>query len=151
MKLTTMIKNIMMKVIPISGSSTSWQAFKIKNNLPGNKNKNQKQLESVSWDSIKDEKKRFVRDLNNAKRNVEKAKDDLKVLVNVEAFRSDMKRLEKHLKFVRKKRGEKIDKKFLLESSVLPIYFIILKSSFRFQFGHQGEGECRIKLSFTGS
>ena len=98
-------KSLELNIIP--------KAFKIKNNLPGNKNKNQKQLESVSWQSIKQEKEHFLNVVKSTKKKFEKAKDDLKVLVNVEAFESDMKRLEKHLKFVRKKRVEKNEKKLI--------------------------------------
>ena len=49
--------------------------------------------------------------LKGAKENYEKAKKDLKDNFSQEAFESELKRNEKHLQFIEKKRSEKIKKK----------------------------------------
>ena len=87
------------------------KCFHIKNNLPGQKENVQKQLDLVSFSCVKDEKSANEIKLSSVVEEFEILKEQLYVKFTPEGANDEIKRLEKHLKRVEKIREKAILKK----------------------------------------
>ena len=82
------------------------KCFKVKNNLPGNKAKNQEKLNKVIIESMKDEKIRHLNMLKGAKTEFDKKKKQIGNIFAVEVVNIELERLNIHLQNVHKARSK---------------------------------------------
>ena len=87
------------------------KSFKLKNNLPGNPIKNQERLDKVSTESILDEKVKHENILKAAQLQFEKSKVKLSEVFDTESADKELKRVEEHMRKIRRKLKEKKSKK----------------------------------------
>ena len=88
------------------------KSFQLKNNIPGNTEFNQSQLENISKQAIIDEKTNFEKKLIEARAEFEKIKNELYKKFDEEKAKDELKRVEKHMKKIKgfkiKKQEEKL-------------------------------------------
>ena len=88
------------------------KTFQLKNNIPGNTENNQIQLDKISKQAISDEKLNFEEKLIEARAEFAKLKDDLKKVFDEEKVNDELKRVEKHMNKIKtlkmKKQEEKL-------------------------------------------
>ena len=85
--------------------------FKVKNNLPGNPELNERRLNEVSIQSIQDEKRNHENSLKAANADFEKAKSKLYNMFDVTIADDELKRVFEHVDKVKIRLKQKKNKK----------------------------------------
>ena len=95
--------------------------FKVKNNLPGNPELNERRLNEVSIQSIQDEKRNHENSLKAANADFEKAKSKLYNMFDVTIADDELKRVFEHVDKVKIRMKQKKNKKIVRDTSVVTL------------------------------
>ena len=95
--------------------------FKVKNNLPGNPELNERRLNEVSIQSIQDEKRNHENSLKAANADFEKAKSKLYNMFDVTIADDELKRVFEHVDKIKIRMKQKKNKKIVRDTSVVTL------------------------------